>query len=103
MATQETTIETQPIEKENQPVDDEIISLEIREKIRLALQSYLNAHGMKYTVISYTGAETDENNRMGRIVLADDTSKRVVPDPYYNNEHMMYIIRQQHIYTLWYE
>ena len=112
MATKEITTVTQPVEKETQPVEteiqqteNEIISLKIREHIRKVLLSYLNTHEVTYTVISYTDsedAETDANNRIGIMELANDNEKRVIPDPYYNNEHMMYNRRPQHIYTLYY-
>ena len=41
MATQEVTTKNQPVEKETQQTENEIINLEIREYIRKALIGYL--------------------------------------------------------------
>lgn len=104
MATKATSLtekETQPTEKECKSIEGEIISLEIRENIRRALLIDL---GGDHKVISHTDsekAETDKNNRMGRMVLATDDSKRIIPDPYYNNEHLIYSKRPRFAYTVW--
>ena len=109
MATREVTTETQPVEKDF--IGKETISLEIREDIRKALQIHLDMlesagsrHHDNYTVISYTdnmNADKDDNNRLGRIMLANDESKRVIPDPFLNNEHLIYNKQPPHVYTVW--
>ena len=91
MATRETKTDTQPGEKEIEQIEkdrptveevEKIIKLEYREHIRQALLLHLGA--TKYTIISYTDGkefQTDKNNRKGKMILAKDESKEVVPDP----------------------
>ena len=99
MATKQTTTET-----EDQQTQGEFLSLQTRENIRNALRKYLNTHGVKYDVISYTDsdeADTDSNNLIGAIVLNRDNAKLVVPDPTYNRERLTFNTEPPRAYTVW--
>ena len=72
MATQEIMTDNQPVEKEIQQTENEIISLKLREYIRRGVLRHINGWITKYNVISYTNskkAKTDENNRHGVMQL----------------------------------
>ena len=110
MATRETKTDTQPGEKEIEQIEkdrptveevEKIIKLEYREHIRQALLLHLGA--TKYRVISYTDGkevQTDKNNRKGKLILAKDKRKQVIPNPFYKNEHMTYNILPRRPYTI---
>ena len=103
MATQEIMTDNQPVEKDSQLIENEILSLEIRENIR---RGVLNGLITKHEVTSYTNskAKTDENNRYGVmqlipnnfLVLPHMFSKEIVDE----NMNLAYSKKSNFIYTL---
>ena len=107
MATQEIMTDNQPVEKDSQQIENEIISLEIREYIRRGVLRHLNGWITKYDVISYINskeAKTDKNNRHGVMQLIPSelpVLPHFFPEENENNLNLAYKENPRFIYTLY--